>query len=122
MAPRIENLPKIAKDVESFYKSSKQTMTLNITLSPPINQTFALTINKFATYQDTLNNVISRIKLQLSGYSRVTLRNTNGNEQTMFFSNGQDRYNFINLYRNQEFHKYLTQNSCTGKLVVTNKL
>ena len=116
MSPIIENLPNIAKDIEIFYMSSIKTMTLDIKLLPPVNQILYLTVYKLSSYQETVNNVIARIKLYLSQFSKLTLIN-NGIKQNVFFSNAQDRNNYINICRSQQFKSYLTKNpGFSGKI------
>lgn len=116
MSPIIENLPNIAKNIQTFYMSSRTNMILDIKLLPPFNEILSLNVYKLSSYQETLNNVISRIKLYLAGFS-MFITNNKGIEQKMVFNNAQDRYNYIKIYNSKVFNMYLRENQgLSGKI------
>jgi len=114
----IKDLPKIAKLVEDFYLSSQQTTVIHIELSNPINDILELNVDKKSTYQDTLANVIARIKLHIKSLRYIELHD-NSIHKTHISKSIQEQEAFIKSFRQESFRRYLSKHpGLSGHLII----
>ena len=113
----VNNLPNIAKLIEEFYLSPRENMILNVELLYPYSEVLCLNIIKLSSYQETINNVVARIKLYIYGFSKVE-SNNNGIKKIIVFNNIISRNNHIESLKQSHFRQYLSKYpGLSGKLV-----
>jgi hypothetical protein len=112
----VKNLLNIVITVEEFFKSQRETMDLNIELMDPVNKTLVLNISKLSSFQETLNNVVARIKLFI--HNLILVESIyNGIPKISVFSDIKSSKSHIDLLEIEAFKQYLSKHSkLSGKL------
>jgi len=104
------NFPIIAKMVEDFYVSPDSYKDLRINIGHPINDVLELKVTKLSTYNETLANILARIKLHIRSIHKAELHDTNNNTKKTFICNSiNERNNIIKTHRQETFRKYLSK-------------
>ena len=116
----VQNLPLIAKQVESFFNSPEKNATISVVLLNPINDVLNLNITKTTTttYQQLLNNVISRITIYLKHSFKTTITKNETVINLQSFNSAPAKIEFIKYIKQYSFEKYLASNSFSGKLTM----
>jgi hypothetical protein len=108
--PIVNNLPNLAKQVYDFYNSGYANTIINVIMSSPVNDIVQFHIVRQDTYQNTLNELISRIQLFLSMQIKVKIN------YSVFYLQCRDKNEYIKFRKKVEFDKYLIRENLTGKL------
>ena len=95
--PVVQNLPLIAKQVENFFNSPAKNATISVALVNPINEVLNINITKTTTttYQELLNNVISRISLYLKHSFKTTIAKNGSIVNIQSFNSAPAKIEFI---------------------------
>ena len=111
--PIVQYLPLIAKRVEDFYNSGYANTIINVVMSSPVNEIAQFHITRQDTFQDTLNELISRIQLFLIMQVQITVNSSTVSTQC------DNKDDYIKLKKKLEFKKYLVKENLAGSLEIT---
>jgi len=114
----IIDIIKVTKETEQFYLSGLQKGKLNISLMNPVNNNIIVILKRENTFDKTLSNVFTKIKIYLDNLKYVTIHDGDNNINTIANDLKSARY-FINYYKNYSFRKYLAGEGISGDLVIT---
>jgi hypothetical protein len=112
---QIINYRKVAKDVEAFYISGKQTGTLPIHLGAPIDDTLNVNLVREKNFASTLRTALLPVQLHISSMARIT----DGKHQ-FIASSGEQRKHIFHSIAHNHFQKHLHVNSLTGSMSFAN--
>ncbi len=110
--PIVTNLPTLAKNIYDFYESGYANTIINVIMSSPVNDIVQFHIERQDTYQNTLNELISRIQLFLSMQLKVKVNNYVSSIQC------NNKSEYIKFRKKIEFDRYLIKENLKGKLTI----
>lgn len=104
---------QVARDVEKFYLSGLTTSTIPVTFNSPINQNVPFKIIRKQSYQETLNYILSNIKLYISTVRRIVMSYDNNTITTVGIGAAHTKL-VIDAERDRSFRNYILKNEYLG--------
>lgn len=115
---KIVNILKLLSDLEKFWLSSNDKGLILVTLGFPVNDIIYIQATKMSSYKDTCNNVLTKLKLYLSGICYVQ-EGTNVNSRII--TNGTfSKTTAVNFILNQNITKYKHTYGLAESSVISN--
>ena len=100
------NYKNVFISVKKFYESDVQKGTIDVYFNYPINDTNSYNIKRETDLQSTCDNLMSKIKVTLSSYIKITYFDGKFD----ITNNIKTKNNLLQSFSNKNFNNYLIQN------------